>query len=47
MRIPPKDAAGLAKWLLDEDACGEARAWADGKDLATAWRTCERGDWLE
>lgn len=27
-------------------ACDSAREWAEGKDLATVWATCERGDWL-
>jgi len=27
-------------------ACNEARQWADGLDLKTAWSTCERPDWL-
>ena len=28
------------------DACPAAIEWAEGKDLATAWRSCERGDWM-
>ena len=47
MKIPPKDAAGFSRWLICEGACDGARAWADGKDLATIWQTCECGDWLE
>ena len=35
------------KQLLSElRACSAAREWAEGKDLKTAWDTCERGDWL-
>ena len=35
------------KQLLSElRACSDAREWAEGKDLKTAWDTCERGDWL-
>ncbi len=41
-----KDAVGFSNWLFAEGACSEAIAWAHGKDLATAWTTCERGDWL-
>jgi len=32
--------------LEDMNACSEARDWAGGKDLATAWATCERADWM-
>lgn len=33
--------------LLEKlDACQEARDWAKGKDLATAWTSCHQGDWL-
>ena len=28
------------------DACPAAIEWAQDKDLATAWATCHRGDWL-
>ena len=35
------------KQLLSElRACSDAIEWAEGKDLKTAWDTCERGDWL-
>jgi hypothetical protein len=27
-------------------ACSPAKEWAKGKDLATVWATCERGDWM-
>jgi hypothetical protein len=28
-------------------ACEEARLWCAGKNLATAWETCQRGDWMK
>ena len=27
-------------------ACKEAVEWTDGKDLKTAWETCEHADWM-
>jgi hypothetical protein len=37
----------LLRHLEDLRACCEARDWAAGQpDAATAWATCERGDWL-
>ena len=27
-------------------ACHDAKVWAKGKDLSTAWNTCERADWM-
>lgn len=33
--------------LLEKiDACQEGMDWAKGKDYATAWATCDRGDWM-
>lgn len=32
--------------LLDLGACDDAVAWVGDRDEATAWRECERGDWL-
>jgi len=32
--------------LRNLNACPEATGWARGKDLRTAWTTCDRGDWL-
>jgi hypothetical protein len=33
--------------LRDVGACEDAVAWAEAQpDFATAWATCERGDWL-
>ncbi len=32
--------------LLRLGACDEARDWVSGKDLATAWSTCTRPDWM-
>jgi hypothetical protein len=36
----------LSATLLRLDACQEARKWAKGKSLKTAWAKCERGDWM-
>jgi len=36
----------LRKRLLDMDACDPAVAWVGDKDLDTAWRECQRGDWM-
>ena len=47
MIYPPNDVAGFGQWLIDHNACAEARTWAQGKDLKTVWATCERGDWME
>ena len=47
MKQPPFEADAFAAWLIEHDACNEARVWAEGKDLLTIWTTCERGDWLE
>ena len=44
--LDPLDAAAFQRWLHQHDACQEARTWAAGKDFATAWATCDRGDWL-
>jgi hypothetical protein len=40
------NATALAEALSRLAACGDAREWAEGKTLATAWRTCPRGDWM-
>src|SRR3990167_4379362 len=36
----------LLKKLLDLRACEAAVKWTNGKDLETAWKKCERADWL-
>ena len=36
----------LSRILRKLGACDEAREWADGKDLVTAWTTCNRSDWM-
>ena len=36
----------LQKQLESMGACSDAREWVDGRDLATAWAECERGDWM-
>ena len=40
------NATEFSQKLTILNACKEAREWAKGKDLATAWATCERGDWM-
>jgi hypothetical protein len=40
-------AEELHALLVRLGACPEAIRWARGKTLATAWRTCPRGDWME
>lgn len=39
-------AQALTRTLTKLGACKEARKWATGKTLATAWLECQRGDWL-
>lgn len=36
----------LSEWLREHDACEDAITWLGDRDDATAWRECERGDWL-
>ncbi|HET7150855.1 MAG TPA: hypothetical protein VFI60_05555 [Candidatus Acidoferrum sp.] len=36
----------LHKLLVKLGACNEAIAFANGKELAEAWATCERPDWM-
>lgn len=36
----------LNQLLADLNACWEAREWAAGKDMETAWAECPRGDWM-
>jgi hypothetical protein len=36
----------LINWLLRHDACGPSLTWLAGRDLATAWAECGRGDWM-
>lgn len=36
----------LINWLLRHDACGPSLTWIAGRDLATAWAECGRGDWM-
>ena len=33
-------------FLVRSGACWEARSWVGKKSLRTAWRTCERADWM-
>ena len=40
------NATEFSQKLTTLNACSEAREWAEGKDLATAWARCERGDWM-
>ncbi len=39
-------ATDFAALLRRLNACEDARRWAAGKGLATAWTECQRGDWL-
>ena len=32
--------------LFNLNACNEATQWLGRKSARTAWRTCERGDWM-
>lgn len=36
----------LINWLLRHEACGPSLTWLAGRDLATAWAECGRGDWM-
>lgn len=36
----------LHSTLADLGACPPALDWVGGRDLDTAWRECQRGDWL-
>jgi len=36
----------LFEYLKSINACSDAIKWAEGKDLKTAWETCQRGDWM-
>jgi hypothetical protein len=40
------NAEQLYDKLIRLGACEDARVWAEGKSLAEAWNTCERGDWM-
>ncbi|MBS1805189.1 MAG: hypothetical protein JST28_17655, partial [Acidobacteria bacterium] len=40
------NALEFKKLLRKLYACDEARQWASGKDLADAWATCPRVDWM-
>jgi len=40
------NAQQLQDKLIQLKACEPAIEWANGKDLETAWNTCERGDWM-
>lgn len=33
-------------WLQMKDACDEAREWVGDRDAETAWRECQRPDWM-
>ena len=46
-RLDAQDCGGaVAPWLASLNACGEAVRWASDRDLLTAWRDCERADWM-
>jgi len=36
----------LKRLLMKLGACSEAVEWANGKELAEAWATCQRVDWM-
>jgi hypothetical protein len=36
----------LINWLLRHEACSPSLTWLAGRDLATAWAECGRGDWM-
>ena len=36
----------LKEKLTEINACGPAIKWVGDMDFATAWQTCERGDWM-
>lgn len=36
----------LKKQLESFEACPEAVEWVEDRDLETAWKECERGDWM-
>ena len=38
--------AALLSLLKRKKACPEAVAWVGTRDLVTAWRECERADWM-
>ena len=40
------NAKEFSDLLTSLDACLQAREWAKGKSLQSAWKTCKRGDWL-
>lgn len=45
--LPKMNAKDFAALLRERRCCTTARAWAEGKTLATVWRTCKRGDWMD
>ena len=46
-RLDAQDCGGaVAPWLASLNACGEAVRWASDRDLLTAWRDCERAEWM-
>src|SRR5689334_23239370 len=42
----PRKEEKLSKILRRFGACKDAKAWADDQQLAKAWNSCTRGDWL-
>ena len=40
------NATEFSQKLTILNACKEAIEWSAGKDLATAWATCENGNWM-
>ena len=46
MKIKVAKGQSLRSRLAALDACVEARNWVGSKSLRTAYRTCQRGDWM-
>ena len=40
------ETKSFAEQLCDINACQEAIDWVGDRDAETAWRECERGDWM-
>lgn len=46
-RLDTRDEGGaVAPWLQSLHACRDAVQWCGERDLLTAWRECERADWM-
>ena len=35
------------EWLVENNACEDARAWVGRKGLKKAWTTCQNPEWME